>query len=76
MAKVFKAPVEVAAKIMGKGEAYVRAGLIQKELPIGAAFKISGDAYNFYISPQKLMEYTGCSWKDIEAVKRGEAMDE
>ena len=76
MIKKYKVPVEVAAKLMDKGAEWVRAGLVQKELPIGAAFKVSGNTYSYYISPQKFMEYTGCTDKDIEAVKRGEAVED
>lgn len=54
-------PVNVAAKIMGKSPMFIRIGLQKGILPIGIAFKTNDchEKYDYYISPQLLMEYTG-----------------
>lgn len=68
-------PVKVAAKILGKEQTWVRAGIIAGWLPIGVATR-NGEKVtdvsemdsrfgriNFYISPKLLYEYTGYIWK-------------
>ena len=69
--EVYSVPLYAAAKIMGKGTTFICEGLKQGKLPIGVAFKISGDSFNYYISPKLLMEFTGCTEKDIKEAKRG-----
>lgn len=73
--KAGSVPVAVAAKVYGKDASWVRAGIIEGWLPIGAATRRSklvtdvksiGDRkgrINFYISPKKLYEETGYLWK-------------
>lgn len=68
-------PVRIVAKIYGKDASWIRAGIIEGWLPIGAATrhgklvtdaKAIGDRkgrINFYISPKKLYEETGYLWK-------------
>lgn len=68
-------PVAVVARVYGKDSSWVRAGIIEGWLPIGAATrrgklvtdaKAIGDRkgrINFYISPKKLYEETGYFWK-------------
>ena len=68
-------PVSVAAKVLGKEQTWVRAGIIAGWLPIGVAtrngeritdVKQMDSRYgriNFYISPKLLYEYTGYIWK-------------
>lgn len=68
-------PVAVAAKVLGKEQTWVRAGIIAGWLPIGVATrggeKVTDVAamnsrygrINFYISPKLLYEYTGYIWK-------------
>lgn len=52
-------PVEMAAKLMGKGKQFIRVGLQNGTLPFGYAVKVSGDRFSYYISPKKFTEYTG-----------------
>lgn len=68
-------PVCVAAKALGKDQAWVRAGLVAGWLPIGVAtrgYEMVTDIekidakygrLNFYISPKKLYEFSGYVWK-------------
>ena len=53
-------PIEMAAKIMGKDQKFLRQAMIAREIPIGIAFKKEGvSQYDYYISPKLLYEYTG-----------------
>lgn len=52
-------PVSLAALLMGKPSSFVRAGLKQGVFPWGYAVKIDR-RYEYYISPVKFTEYTGC----------------
>lgn len=53
-------PVTTVAKIMRKDQQFVRQGLIEGILPIGAAYKKEGsNQYDYYISPRLFYEYTG-----------------
>lgn len=67
-------PVKVVAKVYGKSESWIRAGLINGWLPIGNATKNGKlitsideikprERINYYISPEKLKEATGYEWK-------------
>ncbi len=71
-------PVAVAAKVYGKAEYWVRAGLILGWLPIGNATRNGKlitsldevnprQRINYYISPAKLYEHTGFEWKGEKA---------
>lgn len=51
-------PIKLAAKLMGKGEQFIRIGLQRGTLPIGYAVK-KDNKYSYYISPKKFMEVTG-----------------
>ncbi len=67
-------PVSVAARVYGKDQCWVRAGLISGWLPIGNATRngklvTSIDEMdskygriNYYISPKLLYEHTGYRW--------------
>ena len=67
-------PVSVVAKVYGKEESWVRAGIISGWLPIGVATrkgekvtdikqaKSSLGRINYYISPKLLYEHTGYLW--------------
>ncbi len=73
-------PVSVAAKVLGKEQTWVRAGIIAGWLPIGVAtrngekvtdIKQMDSRYgriNFYISPKLFYEYTGYIWKGVRNV--------
>lgn len=68
-------PICVAARVFGKDQTWVRAGIVAGWLPIGVATrglqpvndidKIDAryGRINFYISPKKLYEMTGYIWK-------------
>ena len=67
-------PVRVVAKVYGKREYWVRAGIISGYLPIGMAIKDGKQVtdisemsprshINYYISPKLLYEATGYEWK-------------
>ena len=57
-------PVKVAANVLGKGEPFIRWGIENGVLPIGAAQREEGNKRcNLYISPKLLWEYTGYVWK-------------
>lgn len=71
-------PVAVAAKVYGKSEAWIRAGIICGWLPIGNATRNGKlitsldevrprERINYYISPVKLHEQTGFEWKGEKA---------
>lgn len=55
--------IQKAAKLMGKGEQFVRIGLQRQILPIGHAIQGENGGWNYYISPKLFKDYTG---KDIE----------
>ena len=69
-------PVAVAAKVFKKDPSWGRAGLISGWLPIGVATRngmritnvseISSKRgrINYYISPEKLYDYTGFKWEE------------
>lgn len=50
--------IRKAAKLMGKGEQFIRIGLQRGTLPIGYALKI-GNKYSYYISPKQFKDVTG-----------------
>ncbi len=68
-------PVRVAARIYGKDQSWVRAGIICGWLPIGVATRNSKPVttiaemdsrlgrINYYISPKLLYDATGYIWK-------------
>lgn len=57
-------PVNVAARIMKKDPQFVRRGIIQGLLKFGVAFKKEGSSqYDYYISPMKFWQETGCVYK-------------
>ncbi len=71
-------PVSVAAKVYGKAESWIRAGIILGWLPIGNATKNGKivtsleevkprERINYYISPARLYEHTGFEWKGEKA---------
>lgn len=60
--------VSQAARLMGKGEQFVRIGLQRNLLPIGTCFKqTSKSNYSYHISAKKFMEYTGITMEEIVA---------
>ena len=68
-------PVAVAAKVYGRDESWIRAGIISGWLPIGRAtrdgklvtsieeMQSKYGRINYYISPKQLYEDTGYVWK-------------
>lgn len=61
-------PIEVAAKVMGKDTTYIRQGIEDGWLPIGAMkpLEYGANRRNFYISPKLFWEYTGYVWTGQE----------
>lgn len=59
--------VSQAARLMGKGEQFVRIGLQRKLLPFGAAVKTHPNRYSYHIPVRKFMEYTGITMAEIVA---------
>ena len=61
---------EVAARVMGKNPQFVRIGLQRGLLPFGVAMQTDArnprSRHNYYISPEKFMEYTGATVAEIE----------
>lgn len=72
-------PVKVAARVYGKDQMWVRAGIICGWLPIGVATRNNKPVtsledmnakygrINYYISPKLLYEETGYIWKGERA---------
>ena len=68
-------PVKTAAKVYGKPETWVRAGIIAGWLPIGIATRKGKvvtrvddmdsrkGRINYYINPKKLYEHSGYLWE-------------
>ena len=54
-----KVPTVIAAKILGKGEDFIRFGLQQGRLPFGSAVKTAKDRWSYHISPKLLADYSG-----------------
>lgn len=50
--------VRQAAKLIGKGEQFIRVGLQRGILPFGYAVKV-GSQYSYYINPKRFEETTG-----------------
>lgn len=50
--------VKDAAKLLGKGEQFIRIGLPRNILPFGCAVKMSSK-WTYYISEPRLKEYIG-----------------
>lgn len=76
-------PVAVAAKVYGKSENWVRAGIIGGWLPIGVATRDGKEItdiseqnakhrISYYISPKLLYEQTGFIWKGQSMYGQGE----
>lgn len=75
-------PIDIVAKVYGKDENWVRAGIICGWLPIGRATR-KGELVtrldqmdsrfgriNYQVSPKKLWEDTGYIWNGKEEVKK------
>lgn len=67
-------PIKVVAKIYGKDQNWVRAGIIEGWLPIGYAIRNGKEVtsiseqngkhrINYYVSPKLLYEETGYIWE-------------
>ena len=63
---VRKIPTAVAAKILGKGEDFIRFGLQQGRLDFGTAVKTGENRWSYHISPKGLAEYSGFPLMRIE----------
>lgn len=58
-------PIDIAAKVIGKGPEFVRVGLQQERLQIGCAIKGTIN-YDYHISPYLLEKYMGNRYQEIE----------
>lgn len=69
---------EVAARVMGKNSQFVRIGLQRGILPFGVALRKNEmnprSRHNYYISPEKFMEYTGATAEDIKQAQMEHGM--
>lgn len=77
-------PVKVVARVYGKDEAWVRAGIISGWLPIGEATRrgervtdvreigARNGRINYYISPKALYEETGFLWRGKDGTLESE----
>jgi len=54
-----KITVEMAAKMIGKSDEFVRIGLQQNRLPFGTAVNIRGKRWTYHISANLLQQYIG-----------------
>ena len=63
---VRKVPTAVAAKVLGKGEDFIRAGLKQQVFDFGTAVKTGENRWSYHISPKLLAEYSGVPRMQIE----------
>lgn len=63
---VRKVPTAVAAKVLGKGEDFIRAGLQQERFEFGTAVQTGENRWSYHISPKKLAEYSGVPRLQIE----------
>ena len=59
-------PVSVVARALRKDAQFIRIGLQRGILPFGCALKTddSNKQYDYYVSPQKLYEYSGYVYAD------------
>lgn len=53
-----KISIKQVAKVMGKGEQFVRVGLQRGNLPFGTAVRVH-QKWNYHISPKLFYEYIG-----------------
>jgi hypothetical protein len=65
-------PIVVAAKVMRKDPQFIRLCLQQGRFPFGVALKKKEDGkkYDYYISPQLFLEYTGYDY--LAEMEKGE----
>jgi len=54
-----KISIEEAARRLGKSQQFVRVALQNGAAPFGFATKVSGNAYDYHISPKLLADYIG-----------------
>lgn len=66
-----KITVTQTARLLGKGEVFIREAMKRELLPIGFVMETGGKTrkWNFFINPKELAEYMGISseelWKRI-----------
>ena len=65
-----KITVKTAARIMEKGEMFIRIGLQRNLLPFGLAVQKNPQKrrckYDYYINPKEFAEYLGLSREELE----------
>lgn len=64
-------PLDIAAKVIGKGKDFIRFGLQQQRLPIGSAVKGIKN-YDYHVSPYLLEKYIGSRYAEIQVEENEE----
>lgn len=73
-----KVSITTAARLMNKGQQFVRIALQRNLVPFGFAVKLQedGDRYDYYINTAQFCEYLGITVEELEReVKNGRKKD-
>ena len=73
-----KVSVATAARLMNKGQQFVRIALQRKLVPFGFAVKLGDDnsKYDYYINPAQFCDYLGITEEElVESMKRQQATE-
>ena len=71
---MIKVSIATAARLMNKGQQFVRIALQRNLVPFGFAVKIQedGSRYDYYINPVEFCKYLGVTEKELEEYARAE----
>lgn len=61
-------PTKFAAHLLQKSDDFIRWGLQQQRLPIGAAVQTSANRWSYHISAAKLSEYVGIDEEGLKVI--------
>ena len=70
-----KITISQAARLIGRGEIYIREAMKRELLPIGFAMETGGETrkWSFFISPKEFADYMGITteqlWERIRAME-------
>ena len=69
-----KVSIATAARLMNKGQQFVRIALQRNLVPFGFAVKMNedGSRYDYYVNPVEFCKYLGISEKELEEHVRAE----
>ena len=73
-----KVSIATAARLMNKGQQFVRVALQRQLVPFGFAVKMRDDSsnYDYHINPVRFCEYLGITEDELEKeVKHGQQKD-